>query len=280
MKSLTFGILLVASSFVIGCQRDDDKAGYAPADYGTADTGEKQEEVKLVKTASIESKVVDVAETVRKVSALTRQLGGMVFHQHIASTANGHKELRVSDDSLLVISTVTPQGRITARIPSQNLEEFLYRIADLGYFTSNSLLDIDDKTSHYLRNKLKQSVRKDVLQNTSMKTSKKPTAMQTIDVRDDMIEQQLANRQIDADVNYSEVTISLYQNALVRKDVVADHDLSNYTLPAATRLSHAVSNGWTMFMNFIVAIAHLWVFMLAAILGLITYKSIKYKAVR
>jgi hypothetical protein len=112
MKSVKFAIVIVASSVVIGCQMKEDKAGHSAAGYESADStvNVKHEELKLVRTASIESKVVDVAETVRTISMLTRELGGMVFHQNIASTQTGQKELRLSDDSLLVISTVTPQA--------------------------------------------------------------------------------------------------------------------------------------------------------------------------
>lgn len=229
------------------------------------------DDVKLVKTASIEFKVKDVTQSARAVSSLTQQLGGMIFDQTILATEGDRNELKLSSDSLLVITTYTPQADITARIPSEYLETYLYNVSDLGFFTRNSNLHIDDRSLAYLENALKQKNRATALSHT-VGTKSVSSATTTIAVRDKAIEQQIANRAIDADVKYSTVTLSLFQNPLVKKEVIANYVIADYQLPFGQRLGNAIADGWQYFLAFVVAIANLWMFLLAGIVLLLSYK--------
>jgi hypothetical protein len=154
----------------------------------------------------------------------------------------------------------------------------MYAVADLGYFTQSSQLHIDDRSLVYLRNALKQKNRKEVLEQNK-KVSRLPTSLQTIAVKDDMAEQEIANRQIDTDVQYSVVHLNLFQNAMVKREVVANHNLSGYGLPFGKRLGHALENGWSVFLNFVVGVAHLWMFLVALVLGWTGYKMYQKKQV-
>jgi hypothetical protein len=152
-------LLFFPALFIIisGCQNNTGENELAKALTDTTSiTGITGDSVKLVKTASIDFKVKDVEKAGWGVSALAQQLGGKIFHQQLETVEGERKELKMSDDSLMVITAYTPRQAITVRIPSENLELFIHNIADLGYYTSSSRLDIEDKSLVFLENELKQ----------------------------------------------------------------------------------------------------------------------------
>jgi hypothetical protein len=171
----------------------------------------------------------------------------------------------------------TPQADITARIPSENLEEFLYGITDLGYYTDSRKMDIEDKSLTYLENSLKQNNRVEELTRPVTLKRKGTSALQTIALKDEVIEQGISNRAINADVNYSTVSLSLFQNPLVRKEFIANYYITDYNLPFSKRWSDAIYDGWEYFLNFLLIITHLWVFILSALIIWVFYRYFQQK---
>jgi hypothetical protein len=261
---------------VCSCQDQSNKSESTDAISDTVSvtvlTGDA---VKLVKTAGIQFKVEDVVQGVKAVSQLTKQAGGMVVNQELQSIEESQKELEVSSDSLMIITAYTPQASVTVRVPTAQLESFLFSVADLGYYTSSSRLHIDDKSLAYLQNALQQKARAEVL--SQKRTGKPLTDIQAIAVKDEAIQQQIANQAIDSEVAYSTVELSLFQNALVNKEMIANYKLSGYQQPFSKRLQSAISNGWQAFTLFILALSHLWVFLLLALISFVLYKQVQHR---
>lgn len=273
MKPFPSLTILAFFIFLFGCRNNaDEKQMIADLTDSISISGLSGDSIKLVKTASINFKVKDVEQGIRAVSGLAQKYGGMLSHQYLETVEGERKELKISTDSLMVISANTPRADITARIPSGNLEAFMYSIADIGYFTSSSKLDIDDKSLDYLKNELKQKNRMEVLFQPTPKKSSGFAKPKSIGVKDEIIEQAISNRAIDADVKYSTITLNLYQNPLVRKEVIANYYIAGYTLTAGKRWSAAISNGWEYFVDFILVITQLWVFIIAVLLICFSYR--------
>lgn len=264
---------LILLSILSSCDNSSNK-DYAPAlTDSTSVTGFTGDSVKLVKTAGIRFKVTNVEQNTRAVAALAQKYGGQIHHQNFESAEQSRKELQVSDDSLLVISTSSPQAEITVRVPAQNLETFLFAVADLGFYTGSSQLKLDDRSLLYLENALKQKGRESLL--TKPITSKPPVAgnQQAIQVKDEAVDKFIANKTIDADAAYSIVNLSLFQNAVVRKEMIANYAVTDYELPFGQRLKNALSTGWEAFLNFLLAISHLWMFILLGLFAFVFYKQ-------
>ena len=158
MKALYCLYILSFSLFIFSCNSSAIKQQeevVALSDT-TSVNGFSGDEVKLVKTAGLHCKVHDVEKSTRAVSAIAQQFGGMVFNLSMEYEETGRNELPLSADSLMIVTVATPQANITIRMPSQNLEAFMYGVADIGYFTRSSTLNIDDRSLQYLENNLKQ----------------------------------------------------------------------------------------------------------------------------
>jgi hypothetical protein len=256
------------------CQNNiNEIASLKSLNDSTTVTGLTGDSVKLARKADIHFKVKEVEQSIRTISGLAQQMGGMIFHQRLESVENERKEIKLSADSLLVITSITPQADIIVRVPAENLEAFLYGAADMGYYTSTSQLDIDDLSLHYLENVLKQQSRTTALTLPVAQPNKFSDNIITVAVRDEAIEQQIRNGFIDADVQYSSVHLTLFQNVLVRKEVIANNLLSGYQLPFSQRIGNAVNDGWMLFQGFVIVVAHLWIFILS---GLLLYFSFRF----
>lgn len=154
---------------------------------------------------------------------------------------------------------------------------FLNSAADLGYFTGSSSIHIDDRSLAFLQNSLKLKNREDVLNQKNYSKGKAPTATEHIKLKDEAISQQIENQNIDADVRYSSVELNLFQNKIVQREVVANYDVSSYTLSFGKRLSQAFLSGWQYFWAFLLVLANLWMLILAAIVAYLAIHYFKQK---
>lgn len=217
-------------------------------------------ETKLVKTGSVKFKVHDVANSMRDASILSRKHGGIIFNQTLSANIINKNELAISADSMLVYTTAEPTADMIAKVPSENLEDFLYDVAGLGYFTFESNYHITDESLKYLDNSMLRENR-----NGEMNTKRGVDSLSTFDriqIKDVMTQQLIANKQINADVKYSTVSLSLFQNAQVHKEYIPNYHIDDYQLPLSLQLSNALSEGWNGFMQLVLLLSRLWVLIL------------------
>ena len=77
-------------------------------------------------------------------------------------------------------------------------------------------------------------------------------------LKDDMVDQQISNREIDAAVKFSVVSLSFYESNTINKEIIANDDPSAYNLPFIKRLGMAIEDGWAVFVDVIIYLANLW----------------------
>jgi hypothetical protein len=220
---------------------------------------------KLVKTAGIHFKVKNVQQTAEHITALTTSINGMVIHHQMGSTAERSQDIHISNDSVMRVTAFNTSAEMTVKIPSTRLDDFLNQVGHLGIYVNDRSMDITDKSLDYLSAQLKLKNRAELVsqQKKGKIVIKKPEDV--LNLKDDMIDQQIGNRQIDDAVKNSIVTLSFYQSNTINKEVIANDDPSAYNLPFFRRLGMAIENGWGIFVDVIIGMANLWVFILAGI---------------
>ena len=235
-----------------------------------ADTSSGQ---KLIKTAGMNFKVKNVNQTAVRIDALTGSFGGMVVHQQMGSSVEGSEEVRVSKDSVMRVTSLATTADMTVKVPSVKLEKFMDSVASMGLFVTNRSLDITDKTLDYLSAQLKLKSRDELVkqQKTGKIIIKDPAKV--LDLKDDMIDQQIGNRQIDDAVKNSLVSLNFYQSNTISKEVIVDDDPSAYQLPFFKRLLMACENGWSLCLDIIIGLANVWVLLLAGVLVWVGVKN-------
>lgn len=263
----------IALLFFASCRTNDegsphyegaaaDSSGYAG---GSADTASVGAGSKLVKTAALQVQVRDVHSGTHALAVLAESMGGALRHQHLAATETAMRTLKQGRDSVLLLRALAPTASLVIRVPSARLNEFLFAAGDLASFVQGSDYDVDDRTLDYQSAQERADARRRFLESAA--TSRKVTGSTTaLAIRDEEIGERLEQRGIDDAVRYSTVRVELTQPPLLRREVIVNGNLDDYNPPFGSRLADALLAGWDWAAQLLLAAAHLWVFLLAAIL--------------
>ena len=270
MKTKLLILLLAGGGLLCAC-KGRGTAGYEAVNNGSssADSVKTDSTVtsqpKLVKTAGIRFKVKNVQQTEEHIGALATGINGMVMHHQMGATVERSLDVRISDDSVMRVTSFHTSADITVKIPSSKLEEFMNQVSHMCIYGNDRSMDITDKSFDYLSAQLKLKSRTELVnQQKRGKVIIKKTE-DVLNLKDDMIDQQIGNRQIDDAVKNSVVTLSFYQSNTINKEIIANDDPSAYNLPFFKRLGMAIENGWAVFVDVIIGVASLWAFIIAGI---------------
>ncbi len=260
-------ILIPLAGLVLFCACKG-KGGYEVGSSGDADTSLRADIVtkeKLVKTAGMSFKVRNVAQTGQKIVALTSALGGMVVHQQMGSAAERTGDVKVNADSVMRITALTTTADMTVKVPSVKLQKFMDSVATMGLYVTNRSLDVSDETLDYLSAQMKLKSRSELISQQKQGKIVIKDPAKVLDLRDDMIDQQIGNRKIDDAVSNSTVNLSFYQSNTISREVVVNDDPSAYELPFFKRMLLACENGWALCKEVLVGLANLWFFLLCGL---------------
>lgn len=276
--------IIPLAAIALFCACKGKNSGYevvnngSSADADTARITELANESKLIKTAGMDFKVKNVSQTAVKINDLATGFGGMVTHQQMGSSARRSDDVRISSDSVMRITSLSTTAEMTVKVPSVKLQKFMDSVAGMGMYVTNRSLDITDKTFDYLSAQLKLKSRDELVrqQKTEKIIIKDPAKV--LDLKDDMIDQQVGNRQIDDAVKNSVVNLSFFQSNTINKEMIANDDPTAYGLPFFKRLLVACENGWNLCLDIIIGLANIWILLLAGALvwwGVRNYKKRK-----
>lgn len=231
--------------------------------------------IKLIKTADMRIKVKNVQQTCEDVSSLTNGYNGLVMRNRVNSYPVRSSDIRKNSDSIVRVTAISTVGEITVKIPTEKLEEFMNKVEKMGLYVNSRQMDITDKTLDYLSARMKLRNRAELIsqQKAGKVVIKNPANV--LQLKDDMVDQQIGNREIDDAVQNSVVSLGFYQSNIIYKETIADDDPSNYQLPFFSRLGNALSNGWLLFQNVLIGIGYLWVFVLLAFAGVYIWYRLK-----
>jgi hypothetical protein len=283
MKASNLMALLCIAVAIASCKQRS--AGYNALNNQSSDTAlvasdsTAPKQPKLIKTADIRFKVKNVQQTGENISALTTKYNGMVVHHDMTSAAEQTNDVRISDDSIMRISSFNTNSDMTVKIPAEKLEDFLNTVSRMGIYVNERKMDIADKSLDYLSAQLKLNSRKELLaqQKTGKVVFKDPGAV--LDLKDGLVDQQISNKMIDDEVKYSVVSLSFYQSNTISKEIIANDDPASYTLPFFNRAAMAFVNGWYMFKELLIGLINIWVFLIFGISVWLLIKWYKKKSV-
>ncbi|MFC0515819.1 DUF4349 domain-containing protein [Mucilaginibacter angelicae] len=285
MKTKLFLALLAGVLLLGACKgsnyeaiRDEKAVSKTDAALANADsTSLETTSTKLVKTADMRFKVKSVQQTGDAIAALTARSNGMVMHHQMQANIEKSEDIRISNDSVKRVSAFSTNADMTVRIPSDKLEDYMTEVAHMGMYVTMRKMDIEDRTLDYLSEKLKLKNRQELVaqQKQGKVIIKNPVNVMLL--KDDMVDQQIGNMRTDAEVKYSTVTLSFYQSNTIVQETIANDDPSAYQLPFFKRLAIALSNGWALFIEFMLGMANIWVFIVLAVALWMLYRYYRRK---
>lgn len=258
-----------------------DSATVSNTQEKTAETPKTVEKRKLIRTADIKFKVKSVVQSTNLIENTTRKWGGLVTYSNLQSTINNQISTKVSQDSTLETTKYKVENTITLRVPQQNMDTVVKEIAKEIDYLDYRLIKADDVALRLLSNEL--------LQKRSATNEKRMA--NAIDTKGKKIndimnaETQLENKKAQSDssaienlslqdqINYSTITLQLYQREVVKQELVANEKQGYYFEPSiGIQILDALQSGWFHLLSLVVFLLKLW---WLALIGLVIYLIFK-----
>lgn len=276
-------IIVVAALTIWGCNSEKklENAAYQ-ASEPVKDMEVKADSTliaKIIKTADMRFRVKNVLNTKQELSKTIKYIGGTVVETSVESFVEKTEKVKYSADSLLEITAYSTQGVMVAKVPSEQLDDFLNQVSKMAVFVNTQSMKLDDQSIAYLANKLKAQNRTEALNSLNKQAVKKSGNVESsLFIKDDFVDKKVENMLIDDKVKFSTLTLNFYQDNTINRQVVANDNLADYRPGFFTRLGLNLVNGWVVFKEFILVLSNLWMLFLlmaASVIGFKYYRKRK-----
>jgi Domain of unknown function (DUF4349) len=283
-----FGSLLL----IISC-----KQGEAPAEESAASNEKveiysdaakpakskdiQQPQRKFIRTADLKFKVKNVSKSTDAIENATRKYGGFVTSSALESTINKQFSTKISQDSTLETTRYTVENKMQLRIPNTQFDTVVKTIAREVAFLDSRNLKADDVALQLLSNELAQ--RRSATHQHRLETaidSRGKKLNQITDAEDKVDEtsadqdaKKIENMALEDQVNFSTITLHIYQRETAKQEIVANEkDASAYEPSLRLQLVDSIKSGWYILESLLVFLVQIWTLIL---LGIMIYWGIK-----
>ena len=222
---------------------------------------------KFIRTADARFKVKDVAQSTYKIENVTKNCGGFVTLSELRSTVTENDETQVSQDSLLKTTRYEVNNTMSLRVPNVKLDTLLRSIAKEVQFLDYRVIKADDVNLQLLANELSQKRNANTAKRLETAIDKKGNKLKEINEA----EANLASKKENSDtyymnnlslkdqVNFSTVTLQLYQNEQLKYELVANEkNINAYRPNLGLQVWESLKTGWFVFEGIVAFLVQLW----------------------
>ena len=291
-KNTKIVLTLLALGLVLSCKESASKENAAYAEEATTDSTSvisssaavenKNSNRKFVRTADVKFKVKNVAKSTYAIEDATTKFGGFVTYTNLQSNIHNEDRTKVSQDSTLVTTKYKVENNITIRVPNTRMDTVIKTIAKQIHFLDYRIIKADDVSLQMLSNELAQkrsNSSEKRLENTIDSKGKKLNqvvkAEETLDAKKEQNDaSKLQNLSLQDQVNFSTLTLNIYQDESIKQEMVTNEKSINAYRPnIGLQIWDSVKTGWFMLENIVSFIVVLWPFALIGFLGFLGYKK-------
>lgn len=294
MKTVTgLGLVLLVIGIAVSCKEKMEEK----VDYHTSETTEtvspevvsssaavekKDSDRKFIRTADIKFKVKNVAKSTYTIEDAATKFGGFVTYTNLQSEISERSETKVSKDSILETIKYQVKNDITIRVPNTKLDTVIKTIAKQIDFLDFRVIKADDVSLQFLANQMEQnrSVSNEKRLEKAIDTKGKKLnsvldAEQTLaDKKEQNDNSKLKNLSLKDQVNFSTLTLQIYQNEAIKHEMLASEEsIDSYRPHIGLQLWDSLKTGWYFLENIIAFIVSLWGFILILFGGYLIYKK-------
>lgn len=237
---------------------------------------------KFVRTADVKFKVQNVAKSTYAIEDATTKFGGFVTYTNLQSNIHNEDRTKVSQDSTLVTTKYKVDNNITIRVPNTKMDTVIKTIAKQIHFLDYRIIKADDVSLQMLSNELAQKRSnssekrlENAIDSKGKKLNQVVKAEETLDAKKEQNDaSKLQNLSLQDQVNFSTLTLNIYQDESIKQEMVANEKSINAYRPnIGLQIWDSVKTGWFMLENIISFVVVLWPFVLIGFLGFLGYKK-------
>ena len=291
-KNTKIVLTLLALGLVVACK---ESVAEESADYSenvatdstsvissSAAVENKNSNRQFVRTADVKFKVKNVAKSTYAIEDATTKFGGFVTYTNLQSNIHSEDRTKVSQDSTLVTTKYKVDNNITIRVPNTKMDTVIKTIAKQVHFLDYRIIKADDVSLQMLSNELAQKRSnssekrlENAIDSKGKKLNQVVKAEETLDTKKEQNDaSKLQNLSLQDQVNFSTLTLNIYQDESIKQEMVANEKSINAYRPnIGLQIWDSIKTGWFMLENIISFVAVLWPFVLIGFLGFLGYKK-------
>ena len=291
-KNTKIVLTLLALGLVLSCKESASKENATYMEEATTDSTSvvsssaavenKNSNRKFVRTADVKFKVKNVAKSTYAIEDATTKFGGFVTYTNLQSNIHSEDRTKVSQDSTLVTTKYKVDNNITIRVPNTKMDTVIKTIAKQIHFLDYRIIKADDVSLQMLSNELAQkrsnSSEKrlaNAIDSKGKKLNQVVDAEATLDAKKEQNDaSKMQNLSLQDQVNFSTLTLNIYQDESIKQEMVANEKSINAYRPnIGLQIWDSVKTGWFMLEHIISFVVVLWPFVLIGFLGFLGYKK-------
>lgn len=243
---------------------------------------QKNSNRKFIRTADIRFKVKNVARSTTGIEDAVTKFGGFVTYTNLQSTIINQDRTKISPDSTLVSTQFSVENNMTIRVPNTQLDTVIKTIAKQIGFLNHRIIKADDVTLQLLSNKMAQkrsiTSEKRLAGGIDSKGKKLDQIVDAENVLDAKKEQSdarvLDNLSLKDQVNFSTLTLQIYQDETTRHELTANEKSINAYRPnIGLQVWDSFKSGWFLLEEMISFVVVLWPLALLSFFGFWGYKK-------
>ena len=238
----------------------------------------------FIKTVDIKFRVRNVINTSNRIEDLTALFGGYITGNQLSSEVYSVSSIQTKKDSVLECSYYTRISSIRLRVPNKKMDSLLRVISDLAEFIDYRKLNCDDVklkllANHKTEQRLTsfQSRVKHHLDTRPAKLNEATTAEALIlNKQESSDEKEIESYDLADQINYSTITIELYQapqiNSYLKANLIP---ASVYEPPFTEQVKTAFIHGLVILKTCLIFVINYWGLFLFLFLLFILFKKIQ-----
>jgi hypothetical protein len=239
---------------------------------------------KFIRSAELKFKVKNVIKATYQIEDVTVRFGGFVSYTKLSSNTEYKYVTRISADSSVESTHFTVVNTMTLRVPNTRLDSVLKAIAPLVEYMDYRIIKADDIGLQILSNRLAEKrINKhekrmnNAIENRGKKLSETTEAEENLyNKREAADNAMISNLALMDQVNYSTVSLSLYQRQEVKKELIANEEnIKSYEPGFRNKLIASMRGGWKIIEAVILFIVQLWGLILFAVALFLAYRILR-----
>ena len=296
MKLQKIFYLVLLSASIYSCKQSErNEEAMSDAEVSSEDAKavsssaavvDKNSDRKFIRTADLRFKVKNVAQSTYSIENTVAKFGGFVTSTELKSNVVNTSQAKKSSESIVETTRFIVENNMVIRVPNTLLDTTLKTIARQIDYLDYRIIKADDVSLKLLSNDLSQKRNQqnqarveDAIKNRGKKLG------ETVDAEDRVYDSQtqsdeakISNLSMKDQVNFSTLSLSLYQKEAIKRETVANSESEEFRTSIGVRLIDGLKTGWHILEEIIVFIVHLWAFILIGFLGWFIYKKTRKKS--
>lgn len=233
---------------------------------------------KFVRKADVNMEVSDVYQATIYIENTLKEMGGFVTLSNYRSEVLEEKVFPQSDEKSMLVREYITKNQMQVRVPTEKLSDFLKQLNDKNIFLRERIITAEDVSTNIKMAELeKQRMAKHKAQ-LSQQTNTIKNAEAVNENERELIYQKINDLNLADELKYSTVEIYLSEpkSKISQVEIPNTKSLKNkYQGGFGYSIKEAFADGFYGFQQFLILVAHAWMFILAGILGIFVWKNRK-----